>query len=189
MINHLLHGKVLLPLNRRGGAALFIALAFLSLSTLLGAIYIRHMTVEKERTQRLFNHVRARQYALAGIENAKEVIFATYRQGTVPEKDYIFTYGVYGKSADRGSNALELREAFSALAHVTITPMTPTDWQSRFASGVAWPQQGAVYHVASKSELARAYASQMRKLVGCSLESIIVVTKDGCKTLYHNRLE
>ena len=162
-------------LKARSGAALFIALAFLSLFSLLGAAYIRHMSLESDINTRHLNAIRARHYAIAGIHSAAGDIWKWIEEGRRPKTQSIYSYGVYGGRSDSHEECPVLVETHTAQARVTIESVDAATWEARFKSAPPWPGDGKVFHLVSSSEIKRAEAGGMRTLGRYSVESVVAL--------------
>jgi hypothetical protein len=167
----------------RVGAALFIALAFLSLFSMLGATYLRYMSLELEGNTRSVYSVRARHYAIAGLESALGQIHNNYRQGEAPALSQVFSYRVYGGEPGATHETPIPIETHVAEAAVTLSAMDAESWSARFQSAPAWPGTGKAYRVISSSEIKRASTGEMRVLGKYSVESIITVEENGCRVI------
>lgn len=159
----------------RSGAALFIALAFLSLFSLLGAAYIRYMSIESDINARHLNSIRARHYAIAGINSAAGDIWKWIQEDRPAEEQTLYSYGVYGGRPDSHEDCPVLLETHTAEARVSIEPVDASTWAARFKSAPPWPGEGKVFHLVSTSEIKRAEAGSMRTLGRYSVESILAV--------------
>ena len=157
------------------GAALFIALAFLSLFSLLGAAYIRHMSLETDINTRHLNAVRARHYAIAGVHSAAGDIWKWSQEGQQPKTQNVYSYGVYGGRPDSHEDSPMLLETHTAEARVSIETVNAATWEARFKSAPPWPGDGKVFHMVSSSEIKRAEAGRMRTLGRYSVESVVAV--------------
>ena len=165
------------------GAALFIALALLSMFSLLGATYVRYMSIELDINARHLHGVRARQYAMAGIQSTMGYIYAGASQGRMPEPTATFSYGVYGQFPGAGDLRPVLMDAYSAEAQVTIHPLDAALWKERFSSGPPWPGEGRAFHVVSKGEVFRADSGRMRLVGKYAVESVLVLRSDHCEII------
>lgn len=170
-------------IDLREGAALFIALAFLSLFSMLGATYLRYMSLELEENTRSVFSVRARHYAIAGLESALGQIHNNYRQGETPAPSQVFSYRVYGGEPGATHETPIPIETHVAEAMVTISAMDAESWSARFQSAPAWPGNGQAYRAISSSEIKRASKGEMRLLGKYSVESILIVKENGCQVI------
>lgn len=169
--------------SARSGAALFIALAFLSIFSLLGAAYIRHMSIESDVNARQLNQIRARHYAIAGIQSAAGDIWTCSLENRPPKTTNAYSYGVYGSPSGSHEGCPVPLETHTAEAQVSLAPVDAASWSSRFKSAPPWPGEGKVFHVISKSQVRRASAGGMRLLGKYSVESVLAVQGDGCRVI------
>lgn len=167
----------------RVGAALFIALAFLSLFSMLGATYLRYMSLELESNTRSVYAVRARHYAIAGLESVMGQIHDNYLKGEAPAPSQVFSYRVYGGEPGTTHETPIPIETHVAEAMVTVSSMDAESWSARFQSAPAWPGAGKAYRVVSSSEIKRASTGEMRLLGKYSVESILAVEENGCRII------
>lgn len=167
----------------RSGAALFIALAFLSLFSLLGAAYIRYMSIESDINTRRLNSIRARHYAIAGVHSAAGDIWKWAQEHQTPETQNVYSYGVYGGRPGSHEDCPIPLDTHTAEVRVSVEPVDPATWAARFKSAPPWPGDGKVFHVVSSSQLKRADASGMRTLGRYAVESVLAVEGGQCRII------
>lgn len=156
------------------GAALFLALAFLSLFSMLGATYVRYMSLELEANARHLHGLRARHYATGGIHSALGQMQEALRQGNVPNAAYTFTFGFYGRSDDSKGDTPVPLDLYAAQAVVSVEPMGPEAWTARFGNETEWPGAGQAYHLVSQSEVVRARTGRMRVIGKHAIACVVV---------------
>lgn len=179
-----------LPKNDpRSGAALFIALAFLGIFSMLGATYIRYMSLEQEINTRHLYSIRARHYAIAGLESVMGNLQEGFKNSVKPDSSYTFSYKVYGGSPGSNDASPVPIETHVAEATVTVSPVDAESWAARFQSAPSWPGAGKAYHVISSSEIKRAGTGEMRLLAKYSVESILTVEQNGCHVISFGTFE
>jgi hypothetical protein len=169
------------PSHRRGGnagAALFIALAFLSIFSLFGAAYVRFMSLELDNNARHLNATRAKQYAIAGIYNAIGQIEARKVHGLPLDQSATFTFGLYGHSYGSQDEVPSLLERYAAEADVSMRPVDNAAWAARFDNTPSWPGAGNAIQIISSSQIERAGIGQMRLLGKHSVEAIVAFSGD-----------
>ncbi|GEM_PF-1749906 len=174
---------------RRSGAALFIALSFLSLFSLLGVTYIRYMSLELEDGKRLIYKTQARHYAIAGLESAEGYLFDKIQQGTLPDPDRTFSYRVYRGTAGNAKKGPTVIDTHVAEANTTITAMDEKAWHTYFNNALPWPEGEKVYCLVSESTIRRADRVEMRVLGKYAVESVVLVDEQGCQTLSYRTLK
>ena len=120
------------PLNNNRGVALFLAISLLALFSVLGATYMRFMSLELDESNLYVRDMRIRQYADAGVYNAAGHIRTALAQGAAPLKRYAFPFAVYGDTQDGDENQLRALSTYTAEALVSVETLDRNNWESEF---------------------------------------------------------
>ena len=134
-----------------------------------------YMSIESDINARRPDSIRARHYAIAGINSAAGDIWKWIQEDRPAEEQTLYSYGVYGGRPDSHEDCPVLLETHTAEARVSIEPVDASTWAARFKSAPPWPGEGKVFHLVSTSEIKRAEAGSMRTLGRYSVESILAV--------------
>lgn len=112
------------PRSRRRGAALIIALALMTIFSILGTMYVRHMALQLDEENYAARRAQARQLAVAGIQAAigdlRQAVAAQAPPGGLAGEGRIYDFNAYqGVWSGKGLQT-RAREDRRAQAHVTV---------------------------------------------------------------------
>ena len=162
--------------RRDKGVALFLAISFLALFSVLGASYMRFMSLELDETDMRIRDMRVRNYATAGINNAAGHIRSALLAGKLPRTSYTFTYSVYGESQEVTEQPLQLLPTYTAQAQVSVQELDKKDWDSRIANdNLPWPGPMRAFCITSNAELQQAIPGSIITLADHAQEAILVM--------------
>lgn len=168
-----------------GGVALIIAISFLGLFSLLGASYVRYMSLELESCNVMIRDERARLYAGAGVRSAISALVAARAAGAAPQAAYSFSYGVYGDRQGERRDMPALLPEYKATAEVRVTPLDESAWRDRFRNGPAYPGEARGFELVSDAVLVREVAGRSTKPLARHGVQAVAIARDGaCDILY-----
>jgi len=156
------------------GVALFLAISLLALFSVLGASYMRYMSLELEDTEMRIRDMRIRNYATAGINSAAGHIHAAIIAGETPSPSYAFSYAVYGQTQQKDENPLQSLSTYTAEAQVAVEAIGKDVWDSRFVKGISWPGDNHVFRLVSKATIQRAIPGRIITVAHHAVEAILV---------------
>ncbi len=171
------------------GAALFMAISLLALFSLLGAVWMRFVSLELEESDLRIQEMRARHYAAAGVYSAAGHIQQAVSQNTPPAPTHLFSYPLYGKVQGKTDGMPSPLDAYLGEAAVSINPINQQMWDARFANGPIWPGEGHAFLVSSKAELKKAGPGSMLVLAHCAVEAVLIAQNDCCDVIYWNSVK
>lgn len=168
-------------MGRRQGTALFLAVSLLALFSVLGASYVRRMTLEKEASDLYVRSLRAELIAQAGVNSGLSVIHEANGKGVIPAVSHLFSYGTYGHVQGTPHETPRALDHYNAQARVDIAPLSLEAWEARYPGGPAWPGENRSYRIVSRAEFSRAGAGMMRPLARHAVEAIALAQADCCE--------
>jgi len=158
------------------GVALFLAISFLALFSVLGASYMRFMSLELDETDMRIRDMRVRNYATAGINNAAGHIRSALLAGEAPRSSYTFSYAVYGESQEATEQPLSILSTYTAQTRASVRELGKEEWDRRFANnGLSWPGSMRAFCITAKAELQRAVSGSIITLAGHAMEAVLVM--------------
>ncbi len=169
--------------RRDNGVALFLAISLLALLSVMGASYMRFMSLELDGSDIRVRRMRARHYAAAGVYNAAGHIQAALAADELPAPDYIFSYPLYDGRHDPETYRPTELTAYVAEARVSVGVFDQEAWTERFASTPDWPGDGRVFRVVSAAMVQRAVPGGMHTLARHAVEAVLVSDGNGCEIL------
>ncbi len=169
------------------GVALFLAISLLALFSVLGASYMRFMSIELDDSDMRIRQMRARQYAAAGVNSAAGNIAASLAADRSPDGAYVFLYPLYDGRYDVETNTPTALTAYTAEARVAVAHLDQDGWQGFFPDGPSWPGPDRAFHVVSIARVQQAVPGQMRTLATHAVEAVMLGDADGCDTVFWRR--
>ena len=171
------------------GIALFLAISLLALFSVLGASYMRYMSLELEETELRIRDMRIRHYATAGINSAAGHIHEAIIAGETPSPSYAFSYAVYGQTQQKDESPLQSLSTYTAEAQVAVEAIEKDVWDSRFVNGASWPGAGRVFRLVSKAAIQRAVPGRIITVAHHSVEAILVAEEGDIFFFSRNTVE
>ncbi len=165
------------------GVALFLAISLLALFSVLGASYLRYMSLELDESDMRINGMRIRNYAAAGINSVAGHIRSAILAGEQPQQEYVFTYNVYGMSQEKKRMSPKILATYTAQAQVLVKAVDRQEWNDRISEEVPWPGNNRVFCVTSMAKLQRAVPGGIIPLASHSFESIVTISEGECRFL------
>lgn len=165
------------------GMALFLAISLLALFSVLGASYMRFMSLELDDSDMRIRDMRIRNYATAGINSAAGHIQSAFLAGGQPPPSYVFTYAVYGEAQEKTSNPLHPLATYTAQARVSVEVLDNQEWNSRVTEKVPWPGEGRAFCITSIAELQRAVPGGIITLADHAVEAVMIAHETQCRFL------
>jgi hypothetical protein len=161
--------------SRNAGIALFLAISLLALFSVLGASYMRFMSLELDESDLRIRDMRIRNYATAGINSAAAQVRTALIDGGEPRPSYNFTYAVYGASQEGTDNSITPLSTYTAQAHVTVIALGEEAWAIRFGDGPQWPGAMQAFCLVSSVELQRAVPGRILTQAKHTVEAVMVM--------------
>lgn len=166
------------------GVALFIAISLLALFSVLGASYLRYMSIEIEAADINLRVMRARHYAAAGVYSALGNIREAVSRDAAPLASTIYTYGMYAGVPGNAQQAPTPVDTYNAQARVTVAAMDEDAWNDYFNDGPSWPGEARAFHVISEAQIERAGPGLMIRLAAHAVEAVLVAHNECCDIIY-----
>ncbi len=163
------------PASHNKGIALFLAISLLALFSVLGASYMRFMSLELDESDLRIRDIRIRNYATAGINSAAAQVRAALIEGIDPRPAYNFTYAVYGASQESEVNSITPLSTYTAQAHVTVEALKEEAWIARFNNKPEWPGKMRAFCLISAVELQRAVPGKFLTQAKHSVEAVMIM--------------
>lgn len=171
------------------GVALFIAISLLALFSVLGASYVRYMSLELEESDLRIRDMRVRHYATAGINSATGHIHAALMANEVPEAVYTFSYAVYGQTQEEGDDTPQSLSTYTAEAQVEVERIEKDAWESRFVNGTSWPGTGRAFRLLSSAVIQRALPGRIVPVTHQSTEAVLVLEEQNLVLVSMNTVD
>lgn len=159
------------------GIALFLAISLLALFSVLGASYMRYMSLELDESDLRIRDMRVRQYAAAGINSAIGQMRAVLLANDAPAESYAFSYPVYGQTQEEDDGLPKSLSTYTAEAKVDVKPIEKEDWENRFVNGTPWPGIGRAFRLVSSAIIQRALPGKIVSVAHQSTEAVLVFEK------------
>mgnify|MGYP006296153439 CR=1 FL=1 len=158
------------------GVALFIAISFLALFSVLGASYMRFMSLELDETELRIRDMRIRQYATAGINEAAGNIRSALLSDKTPRDSYTFAYAVYGESQEKNNKKPQLLSTYTAQVQATLQELDKAAWDKQFPNAdLSFPGPMRVFRILSQAALQRAVPGGIITLTTHAQTAVLVM--------------
>lgn len=166
------------PSARNKGIALFIAISLLALFSVLGASYMRFMSLELDESDLRIRNIRIRHYATAGINSAAAQVRTALVEGIVPRPAYNFTYAVYGASQESDINSITPLSTYTAQAQITVKALGEEAWEARFNNKPEWPGTMQAFCLVSAVSLQRAIPGKILTQAQHTVEAVMIMENE-----------
>lgn len=167
----------------RRGAALFTAIAMLTLFTLLGASYVHFLMVEDDLCTLDLRKLRSQFYAEAGIQSSAAYLQETLRKGMLPVTSTTHTFPVYGYTQGSNPDRPVLLDNYRAEVSASMSALSAEDWQEFNFSPENFPGEGLVWKIESSAVLLKNAALDAYPLSRHSIAAVVSLDRNEIQVL------